>query len=347
MENDNMIFKYLKPFDNDQIHKLQGKELQDFLNYLNDFYLVLRDNLGLDKSVTFGLELEYENILYNDDVNALNEIRKKLEKTSWITTYDSSLNLGIEINSPILHDKKESWLYLNNLISFLKPLVSVGDKSGGHIHVGTQALGDNREDWLYFLKLWSIYENIIYRFTNGDFLNSRKSMKQYAMPMMRKFYETYNILKDSELSAIINYLKQLQRYQAVNFVNVNKEHPNDILYKNTIEFRSPNSSLNSVVWQNNVNLFTKMLLHCKNNHQEDIVNNRFVINNYKYSDVYLYDEIYLDQVLEFCDIIFDNNIDKIYFLRQYFKSFEVDDVHNHYGIKKENFQKKKEIKFSL
>ena len=34
-------------------------------------------------------------------------------------------------------------------------------------------------------------------------------------------------------------------------------------------------------------------------------------------------EIYLNDALEFADLIFDNNLDKVYFLRQYLKSFEV------------------------
>ena len=36
-------------------------------------------------------------------------------------------------------------------------------------------------------------------------------------------------------------------------------------------------------------------------------------------------KIYIDDALEFVDLIFDNNMDKIYFLRQYIKSFEVSD----------------------
>ena len=38
--------------------------------------------------------------------------------------------------------------------------------------------------------------------------------------------------------------------------------------------------------------------------------------------IYSYNQIYLEQALELCDMIFDNNLDKIYFLRQYLKSFE-------------------------
>ena len=37
---------------------------------------------------------------------------------------------------------------------------------------------------------------------------------------------------------------------------------------------------------------------------------------------YLYNEVNLKKVLEFVDLIFDNNLDKIYFLRQYLKGFQ-------------------------
>lgn len=39
-----------------------------------------------------------------------------------------------------------------------------------------------------------------------------------------------------------------------------------------------------------------------------------------------YNKIYLEQALEFADLIFNNNIDKIYFLRQYLKSFESSEI---------------------
>lgn len=37
---------------------------------------------------------------------------------------------------------------------------------------------------------------------------------------------------------------------------------------------------------------------------------------------YLYDEINLKNALEFVDLVFDNNLDKVYFLRQYLKNFQ-------------------------
>ena len=37
----------------------------------------------------------------------------------------------------------------------------------------------------------------------------------------------------------------------------------------------------------------------------------------------VYNYIDIGQALEFADLVFDNNFDKVYFLRQYFKSFEL------------------------
>ena len=36
----------------------------------------------------------------------------------------------------------------------------------------------------------------------------------------------------------------------------------------------------------------------------------------------IYNEIYLKDALEFVDLIFNNNLDKVYFLRQYLKNFQ-------------------------
>ena len=321
MENE--IFKYLNPVNNDKLSEFKGKDLLNVINLLNND-LELRDTIDLNDNITFGLELEFENIPESNYLEVLDIIKKRLIDTNWISKYDGTLNYGVEINSPALHDNKESWIFLNDLLGFLKQYVSVDSKSGGHIHIGTQILGDNKDAWLHLLKLWSIYENVIYRFTYGDYLTGRKGILEYAMPMMHEFYKYYDILKKSDIETIISFLKKTRRYQAINFINIKEDDLNKILYKNTIEFRSPNSSLNAIVWQNNVNLFTKMLLYCKkSDFDNNTIDNRFIINNHQYDNINLYDEIFLEQVLEFIDLIFVNNLDKIYFLKQYLKSFAI------------------------
>ena len=132
---------------------------QDLIIFIEDCYIELRDRLGLAPQVTFGLELELEH-------TKKDEIYKQLHKVfpngEWIVKPDSSLNNGIEINSPVLTDKTATWTSLDQVCSIVEPLGFIAANSGGHIHIGTQVLGDKKEAWLNFIKLWSVYENIIF-----------------------------------------------------------------------------------------------------------------------------------------------------------------------------------------
>lgn len=66
------------------------------------------------------------------------------------------------------------------------------------------------------------------------------------------------------------------------------------------------------------------MLYCKSlKFNDDIVERRKRNNLNEYYSLEFYNEIFLDQALELSDLIFDNNLDKLYFLRQYLKSFEV------------------------
>lgn len=321
MNTNNSLFDYIKPRNNDMFSEMSGMDLQDLLYYIENYYLELRNCLGFEDYITFGLELEFENAMRNRIENKLNEYQLA---NTWELKSDGSLINGAEINSPILKDKRDSWFNLKKVCSIINENATIGTNSGGHIHIGTQIIGGKTDSWLNFIKLWSVYENIIYRFVYGDFLNARPSMSRYAEPMTKDFWNDYQKLKDYgqlEMRNIINRIAH-RRYQAVNFNNVSDF--NNMLKKNTIEFRCPNSTIDPVIWQNNVNLFVNILVYSKSTrYNDDIVQKRRNINEDKYSSLKWYGEIYLQQALELCDMLFTNNFDKIYFLRQYLKSFEI------------------------
>ena len=316
------IFNFLEPDDNDVLSEMDGFDLQDLIILLDDYYMQLRKVLGLDNNITFGLEIEYENIK-NDKIRTglcNNNLQNK-----WEIKNDSTLYKGAEINSPILTDKESSWLELDEVCSIVNKSASIGINSGGHIHVGSQILGDNSEAWLNFIKLWSIYENIIYRFSYGDYLTARPRIIDYAKPTAKVFFNDYKKLKsqDADLYDIISKISH-GKYQSVNFLHVSKFDTKEFIVDNTIEFRCPNGSLNPVIWQNNVNLFTKLLNYAKSkNFNDDLVQRRHQLNSEKFTGLRYYDEIYLEQALELCDMVFSNNLDKIYFLKQYLKSLQV------------------------
>jgi len=79
------------------------------------------------------------------------------------------------------------------------------------------------------------------------------------------------------------------------------------------------------------------MLYIKNGYVNQEILDARIVNNHKLKSIILqqttskhlfpfellnieqYENIDLEQALEFSDLIFDNNLDKLYFLRQYFK----------------------------
>ena len=336
--DDKQIFQFINPNSNDKMSEMTGLDLQKLIVLINNYYLELRDKLGLDEYITFGLELEFENI-----------VRKKIVKqfyqafcdSSWSIKDDYTLKNGAEITSPILRDNEKSWQELEKICNIVEPLATIGRNSGGHIHIGSQILGNEKEFWLNFIKLWSVYENVVFRFAYGNFLTGRPSIFKYAKPMAEEFYQYYENSKREQLSLyeIIEVLSNT-RYYAVNFKNIKIDSIDSFIKDNTVEFRCPNGSFDPVIWQNNVNLFVNMLLYSKSSfYNDDIISERYRINSFKYDDLKWYNEIYLQQALELVDLLFNNNLDKIYFLKQYLKSFETCKTGNNY-LKKQVFTKK-------
>ena len=315
------LFDFIKPNDNDLLSLMKGIDLQELLYRLDNYYLELRDKLGFSDSVTFGLELEFEKACRR-------RIEERLEETGlyteWDVKGDGSLDNGAEINSPVLVDEEINWIALSKVCDIVKEHAIIGKNSGGHIHVGTHVLGTKTESWLNFIKLWSVYENIIFRFLYGDSLTHRASLERYAPPISKCLWGKYQFLKrmgNMYIGHLIYELPQ-ERYGAINFSNT--VNPSRFSTGNTIEFRCPNGTLEPVIWQNNVNLLINILNYSKSsNFDDDTINKRREINQDKYSELGWYNQIYLVQALELADMLFDSNLDKVYFLRQYLKSFQI------------------------
>lgn len=313
------IFKFIDPNANDKLSKMKGFDLQELLIFLDKYYLEFRKKMGFDNYITFGLEIEFENA-NGEQINS--KLSQEFPTGTWETKPDCTLHGGYEIESPIARDNYNYWSELKTVCQIVRPNASISSHSGGHIHIGTQVLGDKSESWLNFLKLWSVYENIIYRFAYGEFLTARSSLLRFAPPTSERFWIDYESLKcdGSSTEAIIKKISKT-RDQSVNFSNVSD--CSKFKERNTIEFRCPNGTLEPAIWQNNINLFVHLLICSKGlNFDDDMIQKRKILNNNKYLSLDWYKELYLQQSLELCDIVFTNNFDKIYFLRQYLKSFE-------------------------
>lgn len=316
--NENSIYKFINPKDNDKLSNMSGLDLQDLIVLIDDCNIKMRKKLAFDKITTFGLEFEFEKA----KIVKIKESMKVYFSNEWKMVNDGSLKKGAEINSPILKDEEKSWKDIKILCEILQSLATIDQKAGGHIHVGAHILGDNKKSWINFFKIWSVYENIIYRFAYGEFATARPCLKKYAKPLSNILNTIIN--DENKIGRSLEdilYDIAYDRFQAVNFNNVSRYNCNEFKKFNTLEFRCPNGTLNPVIWQNNTNFFVKLLMYCKNsNYDNDLVEKRYLLKNNKFNDLKWYDEIYLDQALELCDMIFTNNLDKIYFLKQYIKS---------------------------
>ncbi len=322
-----MTEKFLSLNKNDNFAFLRGLDLQELLVETESYFLEYRDNLNLPENVTFGVEIEYEEI----KTICMDEYIEN-NFTRWESKVDLSLDSGGEISSPIMTDKQEYWEELQMICNQLtKEKADTLHKAGGHIHIGACVLGNDVEAWKHFLKLYIIYENVLFRFAYGDKISGRESLLKFAYPVAYKLSKILDEINNAKTISNISSAIITDKYDALNLDNVEFDNLTECHYMNTIEFRSPNATTNAVIWQNNINTFAKMLVASK----DKVMNEEFL--DYKlgkedygyYGREHLYNNVDLKNALEFVDLVFDNNLDKIYFLRQYLKNFE-----NNYGLEK-------------
>lgn len=303
---------------NDKFSDLKGLDLRDLLMSISEYDLEYRESLGLSKDITFGTEIEYESLF-----KTIVDFYIAFFHSDWVSTDDGSLNIGGELNSPIMVDYKYYWESLKKICHFLKFCkADTTKKAGGHIHIGVQAIGDDVTSWQQFLKVYTIYEHVLYRFFYGDKISARKNIENYAPPVASLIKNSfYSISKAQSLNDIIPQLKY--KHNAITLGHIlyeNGKFYDGRGYYNTIEFRIPNGTIEEVIWQNNINASTKLLLAAKDKKWDiDLIDYKF--KNYEQQN-YLYKMICLNDLLEFVDLVFNNNLDKTYFIKQYVKNYE-------------------------
>ncbi len=301
-KNDNLIFSHLHIYD-----------LHDLIKLINDYTLVYRNKLSVNTKTSFGLEIEF-----------INPNKEIIHCGDW--SYKSELSIdtnGYELSSPIFHNNLKDWLEIKNVCNFVKDHMLYTPESGGHIHIGSSTFQAKYQYWYNFLALYAAYEEIIYRFAFGEYLNGRKGIVEYAQNCKSHFIYYLNKVKYQDIinkhlyysESIFGNMQQ-NRNHALNLTNVKDTCRNT--NKNTLEFRVINGTFEEIIWQNNINLILNMVKYAKSdNFDINLIKNRF--NNVEYSE---YAKIHFDKAIEFCDLIFNNNLDKVYFLRQYLKNMK-------------------------
>jgi len=296
----------------------------DYKRILKDRKINYRSTLNLPKNVTFGVEIEYENVL-NELVSELLYEEEIFDKnfSNWINkpeidlTYDNiDVNklMNGEINSPVLKDNIKTWKDLRIVLNILnKNGAIVTNQCGGHINIGAHILSSNVTYWRNFLLLWILYEKEIYKFSSGEFskirIRENGVIDRLTPSLIRNILYISNV--DKNKIDIISYLNKsgisfLDKKHDISFYNFKKF---DYDVDNRIEFRLPNATLKEEIWQNYINFFAKFMIACKK--ELDVDKTLYKINHNEHS------------TLELADYVFEDNIDKDNFLIQTLKTNKI------------------------
>lgn len=273
------------------------------------------------QNLTFGIEIEYRDLLRKYVTEYMNNYYPMWDskKEDAIIKTSSNPLLGGELSSPILTNTLSTWQDITNICTFLTKNKASSLNTGAHIHIGVNIFENNSMYFLRFIKLWISYEHIIYRFSYGEYAYARESLIKYAPPVKEEYQYLLAKLKPSYIDkfATLTTVFNLGKKKGLNLANIGNPD------KNTIEFRTPNGTLNPNVWYSNFNLFKSLIEYAKSsNYNEDLIN--FRLN--KTPDV-LDNKIYIEQAIELSDLIFKTEREKLVFLKQYLKDFKEEQVY--------------------
>lgn len=297
---------------------------KELLKLLDDVEILYRDTLGFSEDITFGLEIEYIDLHY---IEALKLIEKKYNKWGYQkdeTVFNSGF--GGEVVSPILCDTREAWVELRDILVDLKDnFANIDDSTAAHIHVGSTIFNEDINKYLYFLKMWTVFEKEVYQFSYGEFDHMRDKYKLFSSfirpNMVRNYYGIKKVIEESngvfidDLHDIISFLGKF-RNLGVNLRNVKEA---DNLDKNTIEFRTFNGTLDKRIWQNNVNFVLNFLEYFNGDYDKELIDYYFKKCSELPPNLGCYK---LDKGILLGNLIFKDDIDYLYYLKQYTKGMK-------------------------
>lgn len=317
------------------VSELSTKEKDELYQFLLDYQMDYRDSLNLPEDVTFGVEIE----------SSLRKPKKLLEMYDWIldsrekgknipfeywnlvfesSVYDDN-GAGYEVVSPILTDNIETWNKLNEVCQIIRSCCGIAtDECGAHVHVGAEnTIQNDPNKLLNIFKLWVAYEDVMFKFGYGKNAAGRESLLMYSPPIAETVKKIIGDISPGDFSNVLNSLF-LSKRRAINIQNMRDFY----LFgksKNTIEFRNANGTLDPVVWQNLINVFCKFVLYStSSDFDEEFVDYKIDSDDRPYyGPSNGYSEIYFERALEIADLIFDNNHDKLNFLKQYIMQKQV------------------------
>lgn len=283
-------------------------EKKELLEIALNAKLPYREILDIPITKKFGLEIEME---ANED-DYLYIYNYNLKNRNWHNHKECSISKnGHELVSPPLINNHDTWELLKKIGIRMRCSDITFEDASFQINIDASL---TEKDMLYFLKLYAVYESIIYRISKGKSKYLRELAKIYAISI-RRLSLNYNIKTIKALIETKNYGVCLKRY-------INSKVNKDI-FPNVIEFRTPNGTNDYWLWQNYINIFYHMIKVVEEQQIDyEKIDYLFALLNqlqvYRWYDILKdYEKLDIDKALDFANTIFTEDVDKIYFLKHY------------------------------
>lgn len=259
-----------------------------------------RDKLNFSSKIKFGLEIEMDHVSYNN----IKKLKEEYVDTKEYNVHeDTSLgDGGIELSTKVFKNDKNSFDELNSLSKYLKKLKPSFERSSLQVNVDCHF---SYNELIYFLEFYAYYENIIYRISRGNDRLLRYYSNVYAESILEQLKMAIKYSKN-EVEATDFFLNS-KSFGIGLKDNIGKINSKSGI--NVIEFRTPNGTVDSFLWQQYINIFQSMVNYIESN------------DWYRYNFIDLdnisNDEFDLNKAIEFANIIFVDEKDKLLFLKQY------------------------------
>ncbi len=293
------------------------------LEELLDIKVPYRYHLRFPKEYTFGLELEFEGLVDERQATLLQlDFDEHLAPKNWHAGTDSSLVDGIEWQSPPLtFDQKDAWVQVKTAYDILDQRnLKVSKRCAGHIHLGAHILKENKLACRNMLMLWAVYEEEILRFFAGDY----QALSQHLYDRARQCRDEIKQILDLDTKVPFVHAADLlwefyhTKEKAIDFGHVTGE---DQEIGNTIEFRAINGTEDPVIAQNNLNFIFHLCSYalCKDFDIERVNTSFQALERVAQYSHYPLPKIHLKKAEELAIMLFPQEEDRFYFLRQYVK----------------------------
>lgn len=303
-----------------------------------------RQILNIPKTVLFGVEIEFVDALFKEVIDKLSIFNKNdkttyfsmsafydffEEYTKWNCVHENTVQYndyegnvyGGEVTSPIMFNDIDCFKSLKKICDILNNTkdLTTNFRCGMHVHVDRTIYKNNAITFLKLLKMWMIFEDVIYKFSYGEKEKARALIYEFAKPLNEKIYNELGIISRIEGDNFQDVISPFKRKDlGLTFFNTKKSYQ---AVKNTIEARMFNGTTNEVIIQNNINFIINFLLYIvSDNYDEEYID--YEIKRFKPKELIEFQKTDKEKAMKLADMIFKTELDKAYFMKQYLKLFD-------------------------